>query len=216
VILWADTFNNYFHPRTAQAAVEVLEAAGFRVAVPKMNLCCGRPLYDWGMLNEAEAALRVILDTLKEPIEEGAPVVVLEPSCASVFRDELINFFPNDEDANRLSEQIFLLSEFLQKKAPHFKPPQLKRKAVVHGHCHHKSLMMMDNDEAVFEKMGWILRFSIRAVVGWPARLASSAAIITTCQSNAASAFCCPRCAMRAKRRSSSLTGSVAASRSRN
>lgn len=154
VILWADTFNNYFHPRTSQAAVEVLEAAGFRVAVPKKNFCCGRPLYDWGMLGAAKAALREILDTLKEPIEAGAPVVVLEPSCASVFRDELINFFPNDEDARRLSEQTFLLSEFLQKKAPHFDLPRLKRKAVAHGHCHHKSLMKMDDEEAVFEKMG--------------------------------------------------------------
>src|SRR5262249_25716069 len=88
VILWADTFNNHFHPRTAQAAVEALEAAGFHVAVPKRNLCCGRPLYDWGMLDEAKASLRMILDTLKEQIEAGAPVVVLEPSCASVFRDE--------------------------------------------------------------------------------------------------------------------------------
>jgi Fe-S oxidoreductase len=154
VILWADTFNNHFHPRTAQAAVDVLEAAGFDVAVPKRNLCCGRPLYDWGMLDEAKAALREILDTLKEPIEEGAPVVVLEPSCASVFRDELINLFPNDVDAKRLSEQTFLLGEFLQKKAPHFDLPRLKRKAVAHGHCHHKALVKMDDDEAVFEKMG--------------------------------------------------------------
>jgi FAD/FMN-containing dehydrogenase/Fe-S oxidoreductase len=154
LILWADTFNNYFHPRTAQAAVHVLEAAGFRVDVPKMNLCCGRPLYDWGLLDEAKAALRRILDTLKDPIEAGAPVVVLEPSCASVFRDELINLFPNDEDAKRLSGQTFLLSEFLQKKAPHFNLPRLKRKAVAHGHCHHKALMRIDDDEAVFEKMG--------------------------------------------------------------
>ncbi|MGE0130582.1 MAG: FAD-binding and (Fe-S)-binding domain-containing protein [Blastocatellales bacterium] len=159
VILWADTFNNHFHPRTSQAAVEALEAAGFHVAVPKMNLCCGRPLYDWGMLDEAKAALREILDTLKEPIEAGAPVVVLEPSCASVFRDELINFFPNDENAKRLSEQTFLLSEFLQKKAPHFDLPRLNRKALTHGHCHHKSLMKMDDEEAVLEKMG--LEFEI-------------------------------------------------------
>jgi Fe-S oxidoreductase len=98
--------------------------------------------------------LREILDTLKGPIEAGAPVVVLEPSCASVFRDELINLFPNDEDAKRLSGQTFLLGEFLQKKAPHFDPPRFMRKALAHGHCHHKSLMKMDDDEALFEKMG--------------------------------------------------------------
>jgi Fe-S oxidoreductase len=116
VILWADTFNNHFHPRAAQAAVDVLEAAGFDVDVPKRDLCCGRPLYDWGMLDEAKDSLRVILDTLREPIKAGAPVVVLEPSCASVLRDELINLFSNDEDARRLSMQTFLLSEFCKRR----------------------------------------------------------------------------------------------------
>jgi Fe-S oxidoreductase len=154
VILWADTFNNHFHPRTAQAAVEVLEAAGFDVNVPQAELCCGRPLYDWGMLDDAKDALRRILGALREPIEAGTPIVVLEPSCASVFRDELVNFFPNDALARRLSEQTFLLSEFLRQKAPHFTPPLFKRKALAHGHCHHKSLMKMDDEEAVLAKMG--------------------------------------------------------------
>ncbi|HKC64562.1 MAG TPA: FAD-linked oxidase C-terminal domain-containing protein, partial [Pyrinomonadaceae bacterium] len=87
VILWPDTFNNHFHPQTAQAAVEVLERAGFRVQVPAENVCCGRPLYDWGMLTEAKALLKEILGLLKEPIEAGVPVVVLEPSCATVFHE---------------------------------------------------------------------------------------------------------------------------------
>src|SRR5205807_1369870 len=57
VILWADTFNNYFHPEVAKAATEVLEAAGFRVLVPKLPLCCGRPLYDYGFLDMAKGLL---------------------------------------------------------------------------------------------------------------------------------------------------------------
>ncbi|HZS03924.1 MAG TPA: heterodisulfide reductase-related iron-sulfur binding cluster [Blastocatellia bacterium] len=154
VILWPDTFNNHFHPQTAQAAVEVLEAAGFRVQVPRQNLCCGRPLYDWGRLDEARALLRQILGALKGPIEDGVPVVVLEPSCATVFREELVNFFPADENARRLKGQTFLLSEFLEEKAPDFQPPKLERRAVVHGHCHHKSVMKMDAEEAVLRKMG--------------------------------------------------------------
>lgn len=81
-------------------------------------------------------------------------MVVLEPSCASVFRDEMVNLFPNDENAKRLQKQTFLLSEFLEKKAPHFELPKLRRKAVVHGHCHHKSLMGMDDEENVLRKMG--------------------------------------------------------------
>jgi ferredoxin len=89
VILWADTFNNYFHPDTAIAGYEVLSAAGFRVRVPEGHLCCGRPLYDFGMLDRAKAYLRRIMDTLGDEIDAGCPIVVLEPSCASVFRDEL-------------------------------------------------------------------------------------------------------------------------------
>jgi FAD/FMN-containing dehydrogenase/Fe-S oxidoreductase len=154
VLLWPDTFNNHFHPRTAQAAVQVLEAAGFEVQVPRQNVCCGRPLYDWGMLDEAKRLLREILTLLKGPIEQGVPVVVLEPSCATVFREELPNLFPNDEDAKRLGRQTFLLSDFLEQKAADFRPPKLKTKAVVHGHCHHKSIMKMDAEEAVLRKMG--------------------------------------------------------------
>src|SRR5581483_10173958 len=91
IILWADTFNNYFLPHTAQAAVEVLEDAGYRVEVPLQHLCCGRPLYDYGFLAEAKSYLERILDALKPALREGTRVVFLEPGCASVFRDELTN-----------------------------------------------------------------------------------------------------------------------------
>ena len=153
VILWADTFNNHFHPKTAEAAVEVLEAAGFAVEVPDGHLCCGRPLYDWGMLHQAKRLLAATLRTLGRDIQEGIPVVVLEPSCASVFRDELTNLFPHTENAKRLREQTFLLSEFLEKKAPDFQLPRLERRALVHGHCHHKSVMGMGAEERALEKM---------------------------------------------------------------
>jgi Fe-S oxidoreductase len=153
VILWPDTFNNHFHPQTARAATEVLEAAGFTVHVPLQNLCCGRPLYDWGMLDEAQQLLRTTLGVLRDPIRRGVPIVVLEPSCASVFRDELGDLFPNDEDAQRLGRQTFLLSELLRKKTPPFTPPPLHRKALVHGHCHHKSLMGMDDEMALLKEM---------------------------------------------------------------
>src|SRR6266571_2548389 len=105
VILWPDTFNNHFHPETAIAAVEVLEAAGYRVEVPQQALCCGRPLYDYGMLDTAKHLLRTILDTLRPQITQGVPVVGLEPSCVAVFRDELVNLFPGDAEARRLSQQ---------------------------------------------------------------------------------------------------------------
>jgi FAD/FMN-containing dehydrogenase/Fe-S oxidoreductase len=154
VILWPDTFNNHYHPETAQAAVEVLEAAGYQVIVPAPSLCCGRPLYDYGFLDLAKRLLRRVLDTLQPQIEAGIPVVVLEPSCAAVFRDELLNLFPHDEDAKRLASQTYLLSEFLEKKATHFQPPRLQRKAVVHGHCHHKAIMKMRDEQSVLTKLG--------------------------------------------------------------
>jgi FAD/FMN-containing dehydrogenase/Fe-S oxidoreductase len=154
VILWPDTFNNYFQPDTAKAAVEVLEAAGFHVLLPEGNLCCGRPLYDIGMLDRAEAQLLEILDALLPEIEAGIPVVGLEPSCVAVFRDELINLFPTDERARALSQQTFLLSEFLDKYAKNFQLPRIGRKALVHGHCHHKAIMKMTAEEAVLRRMG--------------------------------------------------------------
>ncbi len=154
VILWPDTFNNHFHPEIAKAAVEVLESAGYQVWVPQASLCCGRPLYDVGMLDTARKLLRQILDTLRPQIQAGIPLVGMEPSCLAVFRDELLNLFPNDEDAKRLHGQSYLLSEFLNKVAKGYRPPALHRKALAHGHCHHRSVMGMADEEAVLTKMG--------------------------------------------------------------
>src|SRR3989475_6964247 len=154
VVLWPDTFNNYFHPHTAQAAVDVLEAAGFQVRIPRVNLCCGRPLYDFGMLDRAKKLLLRTLDSLAPEIDAGVPNVVFEPSCAAIFRDELLNLFPNDSRAQRLSGQTFLLSEFLEQRTKHFQVPRFPRKALIHGQCHHKSVMKMTDEEAVLEQIG--------------------------------------------------------------
>jgi Fe-S oxidoreductase len=154
VLLWADTFNNNFLPATAKAAVDVLEAAGFEVSVPRAHLCCGRPLYDVGMLDRAKSLLLRIMDELLPEIEAATPIVVLEPSCAAVFRDELINLFPKDERAQALSKQVFLLSEFLEQRAKNFPLPKLRRQALIHGHCHHKAIMKMTAEEAVLDRMG--------------------------------------------------------------
>ena len=154
VLLWADTFNNHFLPSTAKAAVEVLEAAGFTVTVPRAHLCCGRPLYDVGMLDRAKSLLLQIMEELLPEIESATPIVVLEPSCAAVFRDELTNLFPNDDRAQALSKQVFLLSEFLEQRAQNFQLPKLQRHALVHGHCHHKAIMKMTAEEAVLDRMG--------------------------------------------------------------
>jgi len=158
VILWVDTFNNHFHPETSVAATEILGEAGFTVAITPRSLCCGRPLYDFGLLDEAKQYLQRILVELSPPIEDGVPIVVLEPSCASVLQDELRNLFPTDARATRLRAQTFLLSEFLERHAPGYHPPRLSRTVILHGHCHQKALMKMGDEESVLRKMGVDLR----------------------------------------------------------
>jgi FAD/FMN-containing dehydrogenase/Fe-S oxidoreductase len=154
VLLWPDTFNNYFLPHTAISAVDVLESAGFQVWLPTTGLCCGRPLYDWGMLDRAKALLLKILDVLAEEIEAGIPLVVLEPSCAAVFRDELTGLFPEDARARRLSQQTYLLAEFLEKYAATANLPQLSGTALLHGHCHQKAIMKMTAEEQLLARLG--------------------------------------------------------------
>ncbi|HYM25151.1 MAG TPA: FAD-binding and (Fe-S)-binding domain-containing protein [Vicinamibacterales bacterium] len=149
VVLWPDTFNNHFHPHTAIAATEVLESAGCEVILPSRRLCCGRALYDYGFLDHAKALLRDTMNGLRPHIDSGTPIVVLEPSCYAVFHDELINLFPNDERAHKLSKQTFLLSEFLRKRLPAYNPPKMSQHVLLHGHCHHKAIAKLDDEEAL-------------------------------------------------------------------
>ena len=152
VLLWPDTFNNYLESSVLQAAVEVIEDAGYLVEIPPRALCCGRPLYDAGMISTAERLWKQVLHTLRPWIRAGIPIVGLEPSCVAAFRDELINLFPNDDDARRLSQQTLLLSEFLERQR--YQPPKLPARAIVHPHCHHKSVIGTDAEVAVLKRMG--------------------------------------------------------------
>ncbi|HUK36995.1 MAG TPA: (Fe-S)-binding protein, partial [Vicinamibacterales bacterium] len=138
----------------ARAAVEVLEDAGYQVRIPTRPLCCGRPLYDYGMLDTAERVLRDTIDGLRDAIRSGIPVVGLEPSCVSVFRDELGNLLYGNEDAARLASQTFLLSEFLHDRVRQYTPPALRRRALVHGHCHHKSELHFDTEVSLLSSAG--------------------------------------------------------------
>jgi FAD/FMN-containing dehydrogenase/Fe-S oxidoreductase len=155
VLLWPDTWNNYYHPQSLHAAARVLHAAGFSPEVPARHVCCGRPLYDFGFLPAARAYLEKILRDFAPQIDAGLPFIFLEPSCASVFRDELVSFFPSDPRALRLRDQSLLLSEFLVRHAPDFQPaPHSGAKIVLHGHCHHQSLMKMTDEVALLRRTG--------------------------------------------------------------
>lgn len=129
VLLWPDTFTNHFQPEVGIAAVRVLESAGFRVTIPRAGLCCGRPLYDAGMLDLARRQLREILDALQPEIAEGVPIVGLEPSCVAVFRDEM-------GGAVRMLTLAELLGE----------TPPLQSPILVQPHCHHHAVMGLEPD----------------------------------------------------------------------
>ncbi|KWI43370.1 dimethylmenaquinone methyltransferase [Burkholderia stagnalis] len=157
VILWVDTFNEHFSPDIAAAAADVLTRLGFDVTLPRKRLCCGRPLYDYGLLDEARALLRTAVDELADEIGAGVPVVGLEPGCLSVFKDELLKQLPDEPLAKRLAAQTFLFSDFVAQAE--FAWPRLDADVIVHGHCHQKSLFGMKGETALLDKLGvrWTL-----------------------------------------------------------
>jgi Fe-S oxidoreductase len=106
------------------------------------------------MLGTARRWLLQILNSLADDIEAGVPIVGLEPSCTAVFRDEIYELFPQNENARRVKQQTFTLAEFLEKHAPHYQVPKLERKAIVHGHCHHRAVMKLGPEEKLLKKMG--------------------------------------------------------------
>jgi FAD/FMN-containing dehydrogenase/Fe-S oxidoreductase len=155
VLLWPDTWNNYLQPEVLDAAARVLGSAGFRVVFPRRHICCGRPLYDFGFLDHAARYLDDVLSRLGPQIDAGMPFIVLEPSCASVFLEELRNFFPDSERAQRLAQQTYLLADFLAEHALEWRPPSFAgKKIVLHGHCHHKAVFNMKAELALLERTG--------------------------------------------------------------
>jgi FAD/FMN-containing dehydrogenase/Fe-S oxidoreductase len=154
VLLFPDTFTNHFSTGVGRAAVEVLESAGFGVSLPGERLCCGRPLYDFGMLATAKRLLAKAVAALSPHVEAGRPVLVLEPSCAAVFRDELPELFPKDERAARLSQATVLFAELLDREAPHYAPAPPARSALVQFHCHQRALFGVEADRRTLARFG--------------------------------------------------------------
>jgi Fe-S oxidoreductase len=154
VVLFPDTFNDFLHPEVLRATAEVLESAGRRVVVPDGFVCCGRPLYDYGMLDTARRFLLRVLDQLRPWIRAGIHVVGAEPSCVAVFRDELPNLLPHDEDALRLSLQTLTLAEYLRQEAPDWRPARREGSALLHVHCHQAAVMGFDAELEVLRAMG--------------------------------------------------------------
>jgi Fe-S oxidoreductase len=156
VVLWADTWNNYYHPQTLMAAESVLTQAGFKVETTEGHICCGRALYDFGLLGTAKGYMASVLDKIAPQIEAGLPFIFLEPSCASIFKDEALELFPNDERAQKMSRQVWLLADWLAAKAPDWVQGRLTgAKVILHGHCHHKAVFGGPvNEIALLRKAG--------------------------------------------------------------
>ncbi|MGE5564434.1 MAG: FAD-binding and (Fe-S)-binding domain-containing protein [Bacillota bacterium] len=154
VLLWPDTFNDNFRPQTLIAATQLLARAGFDVAIPSRQLCCGRPLYDWGFLREARHRLRRILEALRDEIDAGTPVLVVEPACASVFKDELLNLFPDNADARRLSKQARYIADFIAAEIDRFPGFVGGGPALLQPHCHHHAVIGFAGEQALLDRLG--------------------------------------------------------------
>ncbi len=153
VVLFPDTFNNFYDPEVAIAGTRVLESAGFRVTIPATQICCGRPLYDQGMLDVAKERLRECMRVLGPYVERGVPIVGLEPGCILTFRDELPRLFPSDPVAQALAKATFMLDEFLVRHAPAYSPPTRNGHALLHGHCHQKAISGLKHETALLGRV---------------------------------------------------------------
>jgi FAD/FMN-containing dehydrogenase/Fe-S oxidoreductase len=154
VLLWPDTFTNHFHPHIGQAAVEVLEQAGWRVDIPAAPLCCGLTWISTGQLATAKRILSRTVASLAGHVRAGGYVIGLEPSCTAVFRADAAELFPDDQDVHRLASHTLTLAELLTEHTPGWEPPQLPRHVLAQVHCHQHAIMGWDADQRLLKAAG--------------------------------------------------------------
>jgi FAD/FMN-containing dehydrogenase/Fe-S oxidoreductase len=156
VILWPDTFTNNFHPEVGKAAVAVLEDAGFEVEVPRRPLCCGLTWISTGQLGVATRVLNRTIKALRPALQAGTRMVVLEPSCAAVFRSDAAELTGSD-DARLVARQTRTLAELLKEKG--WRPPlgglaSDWRSAIAQVHCHQHAILGFDADRELLAGCG--------------------------------------------------------------
>jgi Fe-S oxidoreductase len=156
VLLWPDTFTNVFHPHIGKAAVDVLHDAGWEVQIPTEPLCCGLTWISTGQLAVAKRVLRRTLTRLAPHVRAGGLVLGLEPSCTAVFRSDLHELLPDDQDAHRLADHTVTLAELLTEHTPDWQPPRAVAgaKAIAQVHCHHHAVLAWDADRDLLECVG--------------------------------------------------------------
>jgi FAD/FMN-containing dehydrogenase/Fe-S oxidoreductase len=162
VVLWPDTFTDAYRPEIGRQWRRILEAVGERVAVPTDWACCGRPLYDAGMLKLAKRTLRGLLDTLDRYIAAGVPIVIPEPSCLAAFRDELPGLLPEDPRAAKLASLARSPAEHLlgldAGDLSPLAPAHTDARVVVHPHCHARAVHSADADRLLLERLGYAVQ----------------------------------------------------------
>ena len=154
VLLWVDTFTDYFTPEVGRAAVRVLEAAGYVVQITAEPVCCGLTWISTGQLDGARRQLRRSLRALGPALSDGVPVVGLEPSCTAVLRGEITELLPDDPRASRTKAATRTLAELLTGTGD-WEPPDLGGvRAVAQPHCHHHAVMGWHADSALLARSG--------------------------------------------------------------
>ena len=154
VLLWTDTFTNAFTPHVGQAAVRVLESAGYSVSITGRTACCGLTWISTGQLDGARRQLRRALETLGPALDAGIPIVGLEPSCTAALRADAAELLPDDPRAAALSKAVRSLAELLS-QTPGWTPPDLSDVAgVAQPHCHHRAAGAWAADAALLASAG--------------------------------------------------------------
>ena len=157
VLLWADSFTEYFSTTGGHAAVRVLESAGYRVETLPRSVCCGLTWITTGQLDEARGLVRAAVDALHPYVAAGVPVVGLEPSCLAVLRSDAVELIA-DPRAAEVAGGVFTLAELLD-RTDGYEPPDLAgTDVVVQPHCHHASVMGFEADLRLLERTGASVR----------------------------------------------------------
>ncbi|MGH3630223.1 MAG: (Fe-S)-binding protein, partial [Sciscionella sp.] len=155
VLIWVDTFTDYFSPEVGIAAVAVLEDAGFSVRLTEREVCCGLTWITTGQLDTARRKLRTSLAAIGPALEEGIPIVGLEPSCTAVFRSDALELLGDTAKVNAAATSMYTLAELLAKFRPDWAPPDLSGTAVIaQPHCHQHAVLGWDADAALLARSG--------------------------------------------------------------
>jgi Fe-S oxidoreductase len=154
VLLWPDTFTNFFTPEIGQSAVAVLEDAGWRVRLPDRSVCCGLTWISTGQLQTARRVLRRSRDVLSGDLRRGVPVVGLEPSCTAALRSDAPDLLGGDRDIERLSKQTMTFAELLSEHSPGWTPPRVDSQAIVQTHCHQHAVLGDEADRQLMRTAG--------------------------------------------------------------